>query len=764
MIRSRMIGLVVGVVLSGYSPLLPPTWLVLPLIVIAVTLYRLTAPRLSVLAGFPLGLALGVWSGNHYMAQLPDPDCESAELVAVGYIHSLPRLTPMQRTGVRARFEFNVESITPAHCNRPGRMLLSWYNPPALQPGQRWSVPLRLRRPWGLSNPGSSSMQAWYAASGIHSVGHVRSAAPAELLQAASGAGVNQLRHNLSLQIGTAQLPPESTAILKALTVGDRSGIDRRLWRLLQTYGINHLLVISGLHVGMVAGLGLMFGSALARLCWLCGAYRVATLLAPMSALLFAVSYTALAGFSVSTTRALVMLSCFLIAGMLGKANSRWSNFLLALLVVLLLNPLAALGSGFWLSFGAVATLLWLTMFQSPGPLWRSLVTTHVLMSLAMLPLGGFWFGGASVVSAPANLLMIPIVSFYVVPLALLGMACSLLDLPFAVPLWRASLWPLQQLIEPAEKLATSLPVDTFLPLTATVPTVLLAVVAMAAIAARTAAVVKVLALLLVVPLLLPVLAVTDAGQLRLTVLDVGQGTAVVVRQGAHALLYDTGGGDPAGSNMANSVLLPFFRQVGVQQLQRLMISHPDNDHSAGMATVLDAMNVGTVLFGGSVEDTDGAQPCKPGKAWRWPGGTQFQILAASGSEGFSSNDSSCVVQITFRGQRILLPGDISERRERELVRYWRARLDSQWLLGAHHGSTTSSSMVWLKTVQPRHVVFSHGYLNRFGHPHGDVVARVASVGARGHSTASSGALEFTFSQSGIEVATDRDRWKPYWK
>ena len=243
----------------------------------------------------------------------------------------------------------------------------------------------------------------------------------------------------------------------------------------------------------------------------------------------------------------------------------------------------------------------------------------------------------------------------------------------------------------------------------------------------------------MVLPLLLPPVAparlVTDeepAGRTRVTVLDVGQGTAVIIRSGDRTLVYDTGGGDPAGANMATTVLLPWLRRQGVNELDTLVISHPDNDHSAGAGTLLAALPVGRLYRGGQVPGLAGGRPCVAGQAWRWPGGQTFRFLSPAGSSTGSSNDNSCVLQIAAAGHRLLLAGDVESAVERDLVRYWGDALASDWLLVAHHGSRTSSTYALLKTVRPATAVISSGYANRFGHPHPDVVETPAGHGRDG--------------------------------
>ena len=249
------------------------------------------------------------------------------------------------------------------------------------------------------------------------------------------------------------------------------------------------------------------------------------------------------------------------------------------------------------------------------------------------------------------------------------------------------------------------------------------------------------------------------------TVLDVGQGTAVVVRSGPQTLVYDTGGGNPTGNNIANIVLLPFLRYHGVETLQTLLVSHSDNDHSAGVVDVQKAMQVEQIIVGGYSGDYRKAAPCIAGRAWQWSPAVRFQILSPSRWQGESSNNSSCVLMLHVGDYRLLLAGDIDADRERELVAYWSGSLRSTGLLAAHHGSGTSSATAWLKQVRPDHLIYSAGYLNRFGHPHPSVVQRGQRFARAQYSTASAGALTVTIEKNGKALIVEhRVARRRYWQ
>ena len=761
-----MIGLLLGIAPVALLPQLPGVWVAPALAVLAVATRLCPGRAAGLVSGVCAGAALALANGAAHQAHRLPAHCETRPLSLEGLVDSLPRRTAMPSGELRQRFEFRVQSVTPADCAGPRRVLLSRYTQERLEAGQRWRFPVRLRRPWGLANPGSFNMQAWFAQTGIDAVGSVRVRGAYPLPATPGVASLHhRLRERISTRLHSLPMDADANAILRALTVADRSGLDHRLFSLLQTFGVNHLVVISGLHIGMLAGLGLALGSLAQRLQWSAGLARRPGRWPAVLALSAAAGYAALAGFSLPTTRALVMLACVLLAGVVGRRSSPGSGLLLAACVVLALNPLAVLGSGFWLSFGAVSALLWLGAVRPVTGLWARLGSAHGYMALVMLPLGGFWFGGASAVAALANLVLVPLVGLWVVPLALLGGLLAILGSPLDRLAWQGAALPLEYLLPPARQLVASGAGWLYTHLVPDLGAALLAVPATALLAARVRPGLKLLAACLLLPLLLPGRALTGdrAAALQVTVLDVGQGTSVLLRQGPRALLYDTGGGDPAGANLARMVVLPYLRLRGVSALDSLLLSHPDRDHSAGAGAVLQSMPVGEVWFSGGPPPRADARRCRAGVAWRWPGGARLQLLAPAGEAGLSSNDGSCVLQVEYAGHRLLLPGDIGADRERMLLRYWRDHLRSDWLLVGHHGSASSSSRSWLKTVQPRLAVFSHGYRNRFGHPHPDVVQRLRQQGVQSFHTSRRGALEFTFLSGKVQVRGRRDGRRRWW-
>lgn len=780
-----LLALVVGIVVTGLSPVLPrPSAVVVTALLFGILQSRFSRKRTCATClvwGLLLGAFIAALYGQHQLAQQLSAHCVKQPLTISGRIISLPVIAPSPFGGLRSRFLFELTEALPASCGGVSRLQLSYYGDASLNPGEFWQFSVRLKRPQGLSNPGLFDAQYWFVQEGIHAVGSVKGegrsipasgSAPAGLIQRYSVVH-HQWRLKLRNHINSLPFSAPVRAVLAALTIADKSGITPLMWQQFAALGINHLLVISGLHVGLVAGLGLYLGRAAAlpfALGGLRAAHRLSVWMPAGVALLSAGTYMALAGFTLPTQRAFVMIAVFVLGTAATRPQPALASVLYAAVAILSLNPLGALGSGFWLSFGAVLGLLWLASWQKGLPGWRRFLTTHTYMTLVMLPLGAFFFGGASVISMFANAFLIPIVGLIVVPLSLLAALAHLLGMWWEWLFWLLAGQMLELVLEAIGRVTQFNGALFFQSMPSGQLALLLGVIGCVLLVFPLQWRWRLPLLLLPLALLLPPQTLSADAQdtMQVTILDVGQGTAVVVHAGGRALLYDTGGGTPGGYTLAASVVVPYLKSLGVAKLDTLIVSHQDADHSAGVAEVLRAFPVSRLRYGGapdrSVHARYSGRPCSAGEAWRWPQGQTFTLLAPAQEPGLSSNNGSCVLQIEYAGARVLLTGDIDGRRERGLATYWREGLYSQVLLAGHHGSKTSSYWSFLKWVLPDAVVFSAGYANRFGHPHPDIVERFSAADVRQFNTAQSGAITLEMSRQGrVSIIENRAVFRPYW-
>jgi competence protein ComEC len=717
-------------------------------------------------------------TGGHALLQVRaiDPALEGQDLELVGVVQAMP-----QRQDIGWRFRFEVETAHRVPGGQavkvPRKVYLGWYGqdgvsdsgwnlsalPEPVQAGERWRLRARLKAPHGNMNPRGFDYELWLWEQGIGATGTVRTGAahpqPLRLGQTWMHP-VEWWRQTVRDRL-QHRLAPEHAAvagIVVALVTGDQAAIDRSHWDVFRATGVAHLMSISGLHVTMIAWLAAVSVAWAWRQSALWGFKGALRWPAPqvgaVAGLGLAVLYAVFSGWGVPAQRTVWMLGVVTLLRLLARQWAAAQVCLLAAAVVLTLDPWALLQPGFWLSFVAVAVLLWTDqrsaglhhmgaqkdasqgeprVFAGVRPYWFSgarrlwgLLREQSVVTLALAPLCLLFFGQVSVVGLLANLVAIPWVSFVVTPLAMLGVLW-----PGLAVLAAWALQPLTALLEwlaawPGASVQVALPPWGF--------AVLALVAALLWVSAWPRSW-KLASLSLLWPALFWMAPRPAMGTYELLITDVGQGNAVLVRTAKHSLLYDAGPRYSAESDAGHRVLVPLLAQTA-EKLDVLMLSHRDSDHTGGAAAVL-AMQP-QVLLSSSLEASHTLwglarfkQRCERGQSWEWDG-VRFEVLHPFPAAYESSdplpkpNALSCVLRISDGVQTALLAGDIEAPQERALVE---AGLDPvDVLLVPHHGSKTSSSPELLASLQPRLALVQAGYRNRFGHPAPAVVARYEAL------------------------------------
>ena len=708
------------------------------------------------------------------MADALPPEWEGRDIVIAGTVASLP-----QRYERSVRFELEVEKVVTEGARVPRRIALSWWKSAVREgaletgeprAGERWQLSARLRRPRGTANPHGFDYEGWLLERNIRATGYVRPWSGNRRLESMvhrPAYWVEAAREALRYRIRQAVPDGSYAGVLAALAVGDQRAIPADQWQVFTRTGVNHLMSISGLHVTMVSGLAfsLVYGlwRRRGRLMLRLPAQKAATL----GGLAAACIYTLLAGFAVPAQRTLYMLAVAAVFLWLGVTSSVATMLAVALLVVLLLDPWAVLAPGFWLSFGAVAVILFVTVGRVRPLHWLGTwLNVQWAVTVGLVPLLLALFQQVSLISPVANAVAIPVVSLVVVPLTLIGMllpfdfvlhlahgimaGCGwLLEWMSAAP---AAVW--QQHAPPPWSVPVALAGVLWLLLPRGFPARWLGAVCL-------------------LPLFIAPRPELAEGDLRLTVLDVGQGLAVVAQTRAHVLLYDTGPAFSSEADSGNRIVVPFLRAAGIARLDGLVVSHDDIDHTGGALSVLQALPVDWLLTSLPALDpllmmAERAFRCVAGQQWQWDG-VRFEVLYPDRESyedaSLRDNDRSCVVKITTPGGAVLLPGDIEQRGENTLLRRRRDRLRANVLVAPHQGSRTSSSPDFVECVGPEVVVFPVGYRNRFGHPHETVVERYRELGSRIYRTDRDGALTLTIgAMGGISTAAWRATYRRYWQ
>jgi competence protein ComEC len=646
----------------------------------------------------------------------------------------------------------------------PQCLRLSWYKEaPVLKPGEVWRLTVRLKRPHGMVNGVGMDFEAWLFRQGVQATGAVQAG---ELVQAAPRLGVDALRFEVRERSLQSMAGEPSAGLVLGLVLGDRSQITEGQWAALIASGTNHLLAISGLHVTMIAGMvGLL-------LSWLWRRIPALVLRCPASVAgalagwVGALGYSLLAGFSVPTQRTLFMLLALVLAMVLRRGSRARDVLGLALLLVLVWDPLSVLDVGFWLSFAAVGVLIYASVGHVARPTWwREAALSQWAVFVGLMPLTLLLFQRGSLVAPLANAVAIPWVALWVTPLALLGSGLSFV---FA-PLGAAVLWLAVRSLDALMWLLTTLTAWSWAQWFPPMPSgwvfsfaFILAFAGLLWLLAPRGMPLRGLALVLFLPLLWPRVERPAAGELWLDMFDVGQGQAVLLRTAGHQMVYDAGpvsfGGMDAGAN----IVLPALRALGVGALDVLMLSNSDRDHAGGAQSVQNAVKVGGVWMGGEL--AHGAEPCRQGLYWAWDG-VDFKVLHP-GDDFISDkeNDWSCVLKVDSPGGRVLLTGDIERRAELALLAS-SENLRAEVLQVPHHGSKTSSDWRFVATVDPKIALISAGYRNAFGHPRAEVVARYLNAGTAVWDTPSCGRIQVRL-RAGMppEVHCARAVWPWVWR
>jgi competence protein ComEC len=656
------------------------------------------------------------------------------------------------------RSVFVLKVRSPKSIAFPQRLRLSWYDPEqAPQLGDELRLSVRLKRPQGSLNPGGFDFERWLFVNDIGATGYVREG---EIVDAPGGGGASwrRLRRELAVRLDPDNTGGAANALLQALALGTRGGFEDHHWALLRRTGTSHLVAISGLHVGLVAVLALvLLRPLLMRLpsSWLA---ERAWPLAASGGLLVACSYAALAGFSLPTQRAVVMLAVGVLGLWLNRRMGGAAALGCALGLVLVWDPLATLSPGFWLSFVAVATLVQVSRVHRLGPVSNRVVRsiqTQWAVGIGLLPCLALFFGEVNGLAPWVNLIAIPWFSLVVVPVVLmcvlavaafpisgavlLPIACTVCEWTWLALAWidghLTLLWPIPEL-----------PTVLSLGLLGAVGLLVLPL----RLPARGMLYLALIGICLWRPQPLP------AGAFTVTLLDVGQGLAVLVRTRHHTVIYDTGPASPFGFNAAEAILQPALRALGAGAPDLMILSHGDNDHAGGAELLTAAYPRMTVLAGGTDSASRG-RPCQPNQRWHWDD-VEFRVLYPEWGDEDSSNNLSCVVRVDGNGGSLLLTGDIERRGEGNLLASGRP-LAATVVVVPHHGSNTSSSTAFVEAVGPNTALVAAGFENRWGFPKPTVVHRWRAQGAEVLNSGTFGAIELTFSAA---AATSQPKIKRF--
>lgn len=767
------------------------------------------------------------------------PAWEQREIVLTGHVRGLP-------TGdfARVRFSFAVDVDEARRATGidhfPSIVQLNWSargrrGAPRLVPGDRWRFSVRLKRVHANANFAGHDMEVSLLERGVRAMGSVVSSSATQRLhgrEGGIGTAIDRLRLALREQIAGALASAPHRGIVTALAIGTQEAITSADRAVLRRTGTSHLVAVSGLHIGFVAGLCAALAGWLWRRSCCLGAMLArrgarewplvvpAPLVSAVAGAVCAAGYAALAGFNVPAQRALWMLIAASVAFMLGRRVGVSLVLAWAAALVLAVDPWAVTAAGFWLSFGAVAAIVFamrgrlrartenetpldaIDATRASDPAWQAPVPQapeargwgervvssmsawrHGLarirrrcadalraqwaVTLALAPLTAFWFSQVSLVGPLANAFAVPWVSLLVAPVVLVAIVLPAPLDAHAYQLAHALLEPLMRVLDTLAQSAWADRHPPRPPLWA----VLFAVLGVAWRLMPRGWPLRFAAPLTWLPLIVPAAPDIEEGAFRLTALDVGQGASILVETRRKALLFDAGPGSES-THAGERIVAPYLLANGVGRLDTLVVSHGDADHAGGVPAVLAAAEVRQVLGGlpASHRIWDAARAsgasrlrCAAGQRWQWDG-VEFEVLWPDpGPLPTRSNEQSCVLKVSAPGMSALLTGDIGAPAERALVARAPEALRADVLLVAHHGSKTSSTEPFLDCVDPRVAVFQVGYRNRFRHPHPRVWSRFEARDVRLVRTDRDGAIRATLAQGRLVVERYRASHARYW-
>ncbi|MCC2637961.1 MAG: internalization-related competence protein ComEC/Rec2 [Moraxellaceae bacterium] len=757
-----------GLLLLPLLPVLPP--LALPLgLALAFLLAWSRARRPWLLAGlaFCLACAWSTQGARQALEQRIPAAWEGRSLLVRGEVEGLPEAA--EPRGARFRFrprEWRLEgegAFLPGH----GRWQLFSSLPGLPMPGSDCRLEVRLKRPHGAANPAGFDFEAWLLSEGVTATGSVRA------IQCEPPRGFSMDRLRLRLRQEFSRRYPERPAagVLLALVSGDRSLVDEAAWQNYSITGVVHLMAISGMHVTMLAAVAAWLLLRLLRLWPRLGLRWPLQRPVMLAGLGVALAYSLLAGFSVPTERTLVMVAVVVLAHFAGRRLPPFQVLLLALVAVLSWSPLAVHAAGFWLSFGAVSVLMLFGVGEGEIPAWRQALHLQFAVTLLLLPLTLWFFDRISWVSPFANLVAVPLVTFGVVPLGLLGFLCWLTGLGAGAGFFWSGATGLVEIMDALMEQFAAWPLASVPFSLSGLGALLWLTLAVVCLLQPASLRLRLLAPAFLLPLWWPPAALSG-GQMRVTVIDVGQGLSVLVETSGHRLLYDTGPAMGPRADAGQRHVLPVLYRRGIYHLDALVLSHDHLDHTGGAASVLGGVTVGQGL---GVRPAALALPpglswqrCEAGQHWAWDG-WDFAILYPDADElrdARGENNRSCVLRIRRGSSSILLPGDLERSGEVALL----SRLDpgalrANVLVLGHHGSRTSTSAAFLAAVHPDWALASAGYRNTFRHPSRTVLECLDAAAIPWRNTAASGAFTLHFDGGGgIRLEEYRRVSGHYWQ
>lgn len=714
------------------------------------------------------GFVYAAWIAQHRLADELPAAWQGRNIVLMGVVAEMPR---QHERGLG--FTFDVEQVITPDAHVPKHILLSTYQNStdpvlAIHAGERWQLTVRLKQPHGTSNPYNFDFEAWALERNLRAVGYVYAKSDNKRLDEqvfSAGYYIEHLREKVRAHFQKVLGSAPYIGVLSALAIGDQGSIPATQWQIFTRTGVNHLMSISGLHITMLAGLAYGVTYWLWRRNVSLTLHLPARKAATLAGLLLALGYALISGYGVPAQRTVYMLGAMASAMWFSRNIAPSQLLAIALMTVLLFDPWSVLAAGFWLSFGAVALIFFITGNRLGNSHWLlEYGRIQWAMSIGLMPPLLALFQQISLVSPVANVFAIPLVSFVVVPLTLLG---ALLPFDWILHLAHHAITACMMALEWLNNLPSAVWIQHAPPLW-TVIAGMFGVVWMLLPRGFPS---RWLGALLILPMFLIHPAPPLQGSIKLTIFDVGQGLAVAAQTSNHMLLYDTGPIFNSESDSGSRILVPALHGMGIDQIDKLLLTHNDSDHTGGALSVMQALPV--LSLSSSLPDdspvllhANQRYRCSDRQSWDWDG-IHFEILhpslASYADANISNNDRGCVLRISIGENIVLLTADIEKKSEQRLLDLHPEKLKATILIVPHHGSKTSSTPAFVSAIHPRYAVFTAGYRNRFGHPKADIIERYRAAGSKLLRSDEDGAILVEMDAVNFTVEKYRKTHARYW-
>jgi len=769
----RTIAFLVGIItLSFQSQLWPNEFIYLLVLLTPLLLFQKRI--ITLLFWFCAGFIWATFVAQQYLSHKIPSELEGEDILVTGVISSIP-----QKIGRRQKFEFTVNSVFFKNnkYNSPQKINLSWYgDAPQLIPDDEWQLLVRLKKPFSYQNPGGFDYEAWMFQNRIDAKGYVRKSHLNKIIQSKSSIlsftrARFFLKKEINLQVQSSYKP-----IILALLIGDKSEITSEQWQVFRKTGTSHLIAISGLHIGLIAGLVFF----LSRWLWAYSRRGVEFIASPKIAAVFAIAaaliYSAMAGFSLPTQRALIMLCVIMFSILFDIRAKSWNTLAIALLLILILSPFAIMNPGFWLSFFAVAIIIYFSNKSSiniqeyNGYIKSTLYNwslIQVVICIGLTPFVLLFFNESSIVAPIANFVIVPIFSFIIVP-AVFVAGCLLFLIPFVSKIIFYLVVTVLNMVWAFLEYLAEFHYSTFQANYLSSLAIVFLMLGILLLFLPKYFPTKILSAIFFLPLFFVKPEKLAFESVQITLLDVGQGLSVVVETHDHVLVYDTGPRFSESFNTGKTVVIPYLQSRGISKIDTMVISHGDNDHIGGVKSIVESITVDKIITSvpkkvksklKSQNRSNLISRCNSENQWHWDG-IDFKIIHPLPNSTLKGNNASCVLQISTRPKingknnqkfSVLLTGDIEAKAENEILELSNINLKSNILIAPHHGSKTSSTQYFIDKIAPDYVLYPVGYRNRYKFPATIVSQRYKKAGVIEYSTSEFGAITFNLTPSYIK-------------